>query len=181
MNGSLRPMSEDPRRQLFHDLRGVIAAAHANVEYLREQGVSQELEPVCAEIAHELQLVADVIAQLGARDPDRRVELDLRAQLWLLARSGARVRIDPTAPPFVVRGTMVMLGALVDAIASAVAPGAHATLSVSSPQDSGQATTCAVDGLERGRAHETVVAIAAQLGLSPTVEGGRLILRASID
>jgi hypothetical protein len=172
-------MSDDPQRQLFHDLRGVIAAANANVEYLREQGVSPALDPVCVEISHELRLVADVIALLGARDPERSVELDLRAMLWLAGRSGpssAPVRIDPTAPPFPVRGRASVIGALVDGIVRAVAPGAHVSLAVF---DDG--SRCAVHGLELGRASDGLIAVAEQLGLSPSLDGSTLLLGASRD
>lgn len=162
----------DSQRQLFHDLRGVIAAANANVEYLREQGLSEELAAVASEISHELRLVADVISQLGQRDPERVVELDLRALLWLSARSGARMRIDPTAPPFAVRGRASVIGSLVDALGRAVAPGAHATLEVT-------ARACSVHGLDRGDALDEVVAFADQLGLAPRIEQNVLLLGCS--
>lgn len=165
-------MADDPRRQLFHDLRGVIAAANANVEFVREQGVAEELLPVIGEISHELRLVADVISQLGQRDPDRVVELDLRALLWLSARSGARMRIDPTAPPFAVRGRASVIGSLVDALGRAVAPGAHATLEVT-------AGACGVHGLDRGEALDEVLALATQLRLAPRFERDVLLLSCS--
>lgn len=169
-------MSDDPRRQLFHDLRGVIAAAHANVEYLREQGMPDEVTSVIDEIAHELRLVADAITQLGARDPERQVELDLRALLWFAARQGARMRIDPTAPPFVVRGRAATVTAFTDALGRAVAPGGHGTLEVVASK---ARTTCTVLGLDRGAALDESVKLAKELELAPKLQGSALILLAS--
>ena len=173
-------MSDPANRQLFHDLRGVIAAAHANVDYLRERGLSSELDGVALEIAHELRLVADVIGQLGQRDPDRLVEVDLRALLWLAARSGARVRLDPTAPPFMVHGRASATGALVDAIVEAVAPGAPATLSIElgKIEHGKEVRSCAVSGLD-ARALDAVIAQAQPLGLSAEITGSTLVLRAA--
>jgi hypothetical protein len=172
-------MSDDPRRQLFHDLRGVIAAAHANVEYLREQGLPLELASVVDEISCELRLVADAISQLGTCDPERHVELDLRALLWFAARHGARLRIDPTAPPFVVRGSAGALSALVEALGRAVAPGGHGTLEVAVKQ--GARATCTVHGLDRGAALDRALELAKELSLTPRLRGAALVLLASND
>lgn len=173
-------MTDDPRRQLFHDLRGVIAAAHANVEYLREQGLPEELGGVVDEISHELRLVADAITQLGSRDPERQVELDLRALLWFAARQGARMRIDPTAAPFVVRGRAATVNELVDALGRAVAPGAHGVLEV---VPKGARTSCTVQGLDAGPALDDAVRLAKELSLAPKLaarpEGSALILLAT--
>ena len=166
-------MSDEARRTLLHDLRGVIAAAGANVEYLREQGSPEHLSPVLDEIAHELRLVADAIALLGERDPDRRIELDLRALLWVAAREGARMRIDPTAPPFVVRGPAATVTAFVDALVPAVAPGAHGELEV---VVKGASSTCVVRGLDAGASLDAALARAHELGLGPRLHAGMLTL-----
>lgn len=167
-------MEKDPpdptaRRALWHDLRGVLAAAHANVEFIGAAAVPDELRPVLAEIEHELRLVSDVIGQLGARDENRTVDVDLRALLWFAARSGARTRIDPTARPFLVHGRACDVAALVDAIVAAVAPGAVGTL------DTEQAG-CTVHGLDVDQAHGAVAAARA-IGLDANVAGDALILR----
>ncbi|MBI2392153.1 MAG: hypothetical protein HYV09_21365 [Deltaproteobacteria bacterium] len=167
-------MKEDPpdptaRRALWHDLRGVLAAAHANVEFIGAAAIPEELRPVLEEIEHELRLVSDVIAQLGARDASRTVDVDLRALLWFAARSGARTRIDPTARPFLVHGRASDVAALVDAIVAAVAPGAVGTL------DTEQAT-CTVHGLDGDAAHAAVAAAKA-VGLGANVKGDALILK----
>lgn len=165
-------MAENPQRQLLHDLRGVIAAANANVEYMREQGLEGELRAVADEITFELRLVADVISQMGQRDPERVVELDLRALLWLAARSGAHMRIDPTAPPFLVQGRAGTIGALIDALGRAVAPGAHGTIAVDPA-----ARSCKVSGLDQGDALSEAEKIAVELGLRAHHEQGALVLR----
>ena len=110
-----------PLRSLAHDLRSLLAAATTNLEYTESiEGMPPEAVEVVAEVRHELRLLADVLdVYAGAHASDRVVELDLRAPLWL-ARSRKRIIIDPTTPPWLVRGAFGAIQALASAILSAV-------------------------------------------------------------
>jgi hypothetical protein len=108
-------------RQIGHDLRGLLAAATTNIEYIRElPTLPRDALPVTHEIEHELRLAADVIELLASpHDPVRPIEIDLRGFFWLQRRSGGFITLDATMPPFVVRGPFAAIEELVAAIGAA--------------------------------------------------------------
>ncbi len=111
--------------QLRHDLRGLIAAATTNIEYLRDlPDLPGEAPEVLVEIENVLRLAANVVEHAGpARDPRAVVEVDLRALFWIARRRGAAIVVDATLAPFTVRGSLSSLHALVDAIAGCAIEG----------------------------------------------------------
>jgi hypothetical protein len=108
-------------RQIGHDLRGLLAAATTNIEYIRElEKLPRDAVPVTHEIEHELRLAADVIELLASpHDPARAIEFDLRAFFWLARRAGGFITLDATMPPFPVRGPFAAIEELVTAIGAA--------------------------------------------------------------
>ena len=108
-------------RQIGHDLRGLLAAATTNIEYLRElEGMPEVGIPVTHEIEHELRLAADVLELLASpHDPVRPIEIDLRGFFWLARRAGGFITLDATMPPFLVRGPFAAVEKLVAAIGAA--------------------------------------------------------------
>jgi hypothetical protein len=152
---------------LFHDLRGILAAASSNVEFVRTREPASAVAPVLDEIAHELRLVADVIAIIGA-DDDRVLEVDLRA-LLLVARGARSFAIDATTPPFPLRAHRSALSAFAAAMIDLSSRGAAIEVS---------ADSCTVRGLNPDRILELCDAAAlAEASTVATVEGGSLILR----
>lgn len=108
-------------RQIGHDLRGLLAAATTNIEYLRElEGMPEGAIPVTQEIEHELRLAADVLELLASpHDPVRPIEIDLRGFFWLARRNGGFITLDATMPPFLVRGPFASVERLVADIVAA--------------------------------------------------------------
>jgi hypothetical protein len=96
-------------RSLAHDLRGVIAAAASNIEFVRAQPIGDEIGVALTETAHELRVASDIVALLGAQ-PDRTLEIDLRAAI-LAFRGESALAVDATEPPFAARGTSTALAA----------------------------------------------------------------------
>jgi hypothetical protein len=110
-------------RPIAHDLRSLLAAALANVEYLRDLQEPGESQDAANETVAELRLAADVLALLGALSLGRLAQIDLRAVLWLAQRCGAPLRVDPTGPPVEVRAELSALRAFATAVESVVDPG----------------------------------------------------------
>lgn len=90
-------------RSLAHDLRGVIAAAASNIEFVRAHPLGDELGAALAETGNELRVASDVVAILGAHG-DRALEVDLRAAI-LVFRGTSALAVDATEPPFTAHGT----------------------------------------------------------------------------
>ena len=147
---------------LFHDVRGVLAAASSNVEFARARAEG-ELQPVLAEIEHELRLVSDVIALTGSSDPERVLEVDLRALLFF-ARDARPFAIDATQPPFLVTGKRSALASFAEAIIAATRRGGLDVIR----------DACSVRGIDAALAEHLVC---PDERVCSTVEGGSLILR----
>lgn len=163
------------RRAIWHDVRSVLAAAVTNVEYLGGAGIPQELIEVVREVEHEIRLAADVIEIVSAnRDPQRKIELDLRALLWVARRANAPVSVDATTAPFAIRGQYPLLTALVDAIVAAAIPGKLVSVACAA------ASTCTLGNLDVERI-DRAIAAARDLDLDVDVdrERGTLVLRRS--
>lgn len=153
-------------RALLHDVRGVLGAASSNVEFLRAQ--HPEGEPVLEEIAHELRLVADVIALTGAAEDERVVELDLRA-LLLFRRGESSFAIDATQPPFPLTASRRALSSFAAELVAAAPRGAGIEVT---------ARGCTVYGLDPATAERLRGAgVLAEASIDATVESGSLILR----
>jgi hypothetical protein len=110
-------------RPIAHDLRSLLAAALANVEYLRDLQEPGETLDAANETVAELRLAADVLALLGALSLGRLAQIDLRAVLWLAQRCGAPLRVDPTGPAVEVRAELKAMRAFASAVESVVDPG----------------------------------------------------------
>jgi len=150
-------------RALFHDVRGVLAAASSNVEFARAHAQSKELEPVLEEVANELRLISDVIALMGAVDEERVVEVDVRALLFA-ARGARPFAIDASQPPFLISGKRSELTSFAAAVLDATPRGGADVA-----RDG-----CTVRGIELALAERLV---SPDERVSITVEGGSLILR----
>ena len=101
-------------RSLAHDVRGVLAAAASNLEYVRAHEISTEVRSAVTESLHELRLVADVIALLATTE-GRAIEVDFRAAL-MLHRGAIALGIDATEPLFLVRAPPAAIHALASTI-----------------------------------------------------------------
>jgi hypothetical protein len=149
-------------RALFHDVRGVLAAASSNVEFARARAEG-ELQPVLEEVEHELRLVSDVIALTGSSDEERVVEVDLRALLFVV-RDTRPFAIDATQPPFIIAGTRSALASFAESVIAATHRGG---VDVSR-------NACSVRGIDAALAERLVC---PDERVCSTVEGGSLILR----
>jgi hypothetical protein len=154
--------------RLWHDVRGVLAAASANAEYVRSRELPEDLASVVREIEHEIRLASDVIGVVGGTDRQRMIEVDLRA-LLLVARGGSALQIDATQPPFVVCGQCDALEAFAARVVAATSSAATVTV------DDG---SCIFRGLDAKAAAElSTAAVVRDVGLAATAEGDSLILR----
>jgi hypothetical protein len=128
MSAANRISPADPlsgaRRNVWHDVRSVLAAACTNADYLvRMADLPESAQEVAREIENEMLLATDVIDLVTSeRAPDQRVELDLRAVLWLLRPGSSRVLVDAAQPPFPVSGRFRCILAFADAITAAATP-----------------------------------------------------------
>lgn len=158
-------------RALFHDVRGVLGAAASNVDFLRSRAAAPDVSPVLDEIAHELRLVADVIALAGASD-DRVVELDVRALLFF-ARGTRSFAVDATHAPFVVRAHRSALVAFASEVVDAASRGAAVEVS---------GGACLLHGLEsNARDRLRNAAVLGEAALVATVEGESLVVRRATE
>lgn len=149
MSAANRISPADPlwgaRRDVWHDVRSVLAAACTNADYLvRMAGLSVASQEVAREIENEMLLATDVIDLVTSeRAPDQRVELDLRAILWLLRPGSSRVVVDAALPPFPVRGRFRCVLAFADAITAAATP--HARMERVDPTRDDARRICGLD------------------------------------
>jgi hypothetical protein len=95
-------------RSLAHDLRGAVAAATSNIEFVRSHPLAEGLGLALSETLNELRVVSDVIALLGSAG-ERVLEVDLRAA-FMVHRGGGALGVDATEAPFVVRANSVQIG-----------------------------------------------------------------------
>lgn len=90
-------------RSVAHDLRGLIAAASSNIEFVRGHAIGEELALALVESGHELRIASDVVALLAAHG-ERPLEVDVRAAV-LVHRGAHATAVDATDPPFLLRGS----------------------------------------------------------------------------
>ncbi|MEO7093822.1 MAG: hypothetical protein ABI175_11270 [Polyangiales bacterium] len=158
-------------RQIGHDLRGLLAAATTNIEYIRElAGFPEDGVAVTQEIENELRLTADVIELLASpHDAARAIEIDLRGFFWLARRSGGFITLDATMPPFLVRGPFGAIEKLVAAIGAASSEGTTLEIDDSSLR---------VRGLDRAKAEAlTRVEHGLRLSLELRADGVLVLCR----
>ncbi len=168
------------RRALWHDVRSVLGAVLANVEYVTAQELPATSRTALREVEHEVRLVADIVEIVSARrDPDATLELDLRALLWIARRSGGSIVVDATVTPFLVRGPFRVIEGLVQALGAAATGGAGVggAMGHGEPRFLSNGAECAVTGVDVARAEWIARGSGVSaLGLSAAVEDGTLRL-----
>ena len=152
-------------RALAHDLRGAIAAASSNIDFVRAQELTPDVQAALEESQRGLRLASDVIAILGTSG-ERPLEVDLRA-LLLIHRGAGALAIDSTEPPFLVTGELAALSSLGITLCTI---GSRARVR-------SQADRCALEPVDPGGARAWIASDKlAAVGLSGQLTGQMLVL-----
>lgn len=155
-------------RSLAHDLRGVIAAAASNVEFVRAHPLSDELAAALVESSNELRVASDVVALLGgSAQSDRALEVDLRAVVLVFRGEGA-LAVDATEAPFAMRGTPSALATAAQHLCAIASRGRVRIVG----------DTCTLAPIDPAAARDFLVTVGLrQVGLEGTLTPEGLVLR----